>query len=98
MARIAALGELQPAHRRTSQKVRNDPGRDTSPGDDVLMQQILEDLSTTPQEPVLTKIASLPRTRQDKVLDIRRQLTEGTYTVADRLDMAIDRVLEAIPA
>jgi hypothetical protein len=62
------------------------------------MEQILEDLNTTPQEEVLTKIASLPRTRQDKVLDIRRQLTEGTYAVADRLDRAIDRILEAVTA
>jgi len=62
------------------------------------MQQILEDLSITPQEAVLTKIASLPRARQDKVLSIRRQLTEGTYAVADRLDRVIDRVLEAITA
>jgi hypothetical protein len=60
------------------------------------MLQILEDLRTTPQEAVLTQIASLPRPRQDKVLDIRRQLTEGTYAVAERLDMAIDRALEAI--
>jgi hypothetical protein len=41
------------------------------------------------------KIGSLPRTRQDKVLDIRRQLTEGTYEVAGRLDIVMDRVLEA---
>jgi hypothetical protein len=59
------------------------------------MEQILEDLSTTPQEEVLERIASLPRTRQDKVLDIRRQVMEGTYAVASRLDRAIDRVLEA---
>jgi hypothetical protein len=96
MARIAALMELQPANRRKSQEARNDQGRDASPDGDALMKQILEDLSTTPQAAALTKIASLPRTRQDKVLDIRRQLTEGTYAVASRLDRAIDRVLEAI--
>jgi hypothetical protein len=32
------------------------------------------------------------------VLDIRRQLTEGTYEVAGRLDRAIDRALEEIAA
>jgi hypothetical protein len=96
MARIAALVELQPANRRKSQRVRNDQGHDTSPDGDVLMEQILEDLSTRHQEEVLTEIASLPRTRQDKVLNIRRQLTEGTYAVADRLDVVIDRVLEVI--
>jgi anti-sigma28 factor (negative regulator of flagellin synthesis) len=50
----------------------------------------------TPQEEVLMRITSVPGIRRDKVLDIRRQLTEGTYEVADRLDRAIDRVLEAI--
>jgi anti-sigma28 factor (negative regulator of flagellin synthesis) len=94
MARIAALMELQPAERRKSQEARNDRGRDTSPDGAVSMEQILEDLSTTPQEEVLKKIASLPRTQQDKVLDIRRQLAEGTYKVPDRLDWAIDRVVE----
>jgi anti-sigma28 factor (negative regulator of flagellin synthesis) len=60
------------------------------------MEQILENMNTTPQEEALMRITSLPDIRRDKVLDIRRQLTEGTYEVADRLDGAIDRVLEAI--
>ena len=98
MARIATLMELQPADRRRSRKARNDQGFDTSSHGDVLMEQIHEDLSTMPQEGVLKRIASLPDTRRDKVLDIRRQLMEGTYEVADRLDKAIDRVLEAITA
>jgi len=68
MARIAALMELQPAERRISKKARNDQGPDTSPDTDVLMEQILEDLSTTPQEEVLTRIASLPDPRRGKVL------------------------------
>jgi anti-sigma28 factor (negative regulator of flagellin synthesis) len=62
------------------------------------MEQILQDLSITPQEEVRKRIAFLPRTRRDKVLDIRRQIAEGTYEVADRMDRAIDRVLEAITA
>ena len=64
---------------------------------EVFMEQILEDLSITPQEEV-RKIAFLPRTRRDKVLDIRRQIAEGTYEVADRMGRAIDRVLEEITA
>ena len=58
------------------------------------MAQILEDLSTTPPEEVLKRIASLPDIRRGKVLSIRRQLTEETYEVAGRLDGVIDRVLE----
>jgi len=96
MATIAAVTELQPTDRRRFQNATNDQGRDTSPNGDVLMEQILANMDTTPPEEVLKRITSLPDIRRGKVLDIRRQLTEGTYEVADRLDRAIDRVLEAI--
>ena len=98
MARIAALMELRPTDRRKPQDGRYDQGCDTSPDGDVLMEQILEDLNSTPPEEVLKRITSLPPNRQGKVLDIRRQIADGTYEVADRLDTVIDRVLEAITA
>jgi anti-sigma28 factor (negative regulator of flagellin synthesis) len=31
--------------------------------------------------------------RVDKVLEIRRQLGEGTYSIADRLDVVIERII-----
>jgi hypothetical protein len=96
MATIAAVTELQPTDRRSSRSAGSGQGRDTSPTGDVLMEQILENMNTTPQEEVLMRIGSLPDIRRDKVLDIRHQLMEGTYAVADRLDGTIDRVLEAI--
>ena len=96
MATITAVTELQLTDRCISQNARNDQGRDTSPNDDVLMEQILENINTTPQEEVLKRIASLSDIRLCKVLDIRRQLAEGTYEAADWLDIAMDRVLEAI--
>ena len=61
---------------------------------DVLMEQILENINTTPIGRVLKKIAMLPDVRRQKVLDLRRQLTEGNYNLTDRLDVALDRVLE----
>jgi len=96
MATIAAVTERQFSDRRRPQNARNDRGRDTSPNGDVLLEHILENMNTTPQEEVLKRITSLPHIRRRKVLDIRRQLMEGTYEVADRLDRAIDRVLDAI--
>ena len=63
-----------------------------------MMEYILENMKTTPPEEVLKRIASLPPSRRAKVLDIRLQLAEGTYEVTDRLNKAIDRVLEAITA
>lgn len=95
MTRVRALSGFPSADRRRSQDARNDLGYDASPHGDVL---ILGNRNTTSQEEVLKRIASLSPNRQDKVLDIRRQIANGTYEVADRLDRAIDRVLEALTA
>jgi len=62
--------------------------------EDLLMEQILENINTTPIGQVLKKIASLPEVRKEKILDVRRQLTEGKYNLNERLDIALDRVLE----
>lgn len=35
-----------------------------------------------------------PEIRVEKVLDIRRQLGEGRYSITDRLDAVIDRIIE----
>ena len=94
MARMAAVLELQPTDRRKSQDAGNNQRRDASPDDDGLMEQILENMRSTPWEEVLKRTASSPHIRRDKVLSIRRQITEGTYEVAGRLDTAMDRVLE----
>ncbi|GAJ14413.1 unnamed protein product, partial [marine sediment metagenome] len=51
-------------------------------------------LQTTPIGQVLKKIASLPEVRRAKVLDVRRQLTEGKYDLNERLDVALEKVLE----
>ena len=69
-------------------------GDDIDLDQDVLMEQILENINTTPIGRVLKKIAMLPDVRRQKVLDLRRQLTEGNYNLTDRLDVALDRVLE----
>ena len=98
MARTAALMELRPTDRRRPQDARYDQGCDTSPDGEVLLEHFLENMNATPPEEVLKRISSLPRTQRDKVLDLRRQIADGTYEVADRLDPVIDRVLEAITA
>jgi len=67
---------------------------DLAPDKDLLMEQILENINTTPIGQVLKRIASLPEVRQEKVLDVRQQLTEGKYDLNGRLDVALDKVLE----
>lgn len=69
-----------------------------APDEDLIMEQILENLNTTPIGKVLKRIASLPEVRKKKVLDVRRQLTEGKYDLGSRLDVAIDKVLEDLTA
>jgi hypothetical protein len=66
--------------------------------DDLVMEQILNNINTTPIGQVLRKIASLPEIRREKVLDVRRQLTEGKYDLDERLDIALDKVLEYLTA
>ena len=68
------------------------------PDEDLIMEQILENLNTTPIGQVLKKIASLPEIRQEKVLDVRQRLTEGKYELNEHLDVALDRVLEELTA
>lgn len=65
---------------------------------DLIMEQILENLNTTPVGRILKKIASLPEVRRKKVLNIRRQLTEGQYDLNERLDVALDKVIEDLTA
>ena len=62
--------------------------------EDLLMEQILENINTTPVGQMLKKIASLPEARKDKVVNVRRQLTEGKYNLNERLDIALEKVLE----
>jgi len=64
------------------------------PEDDLIMEQILQNLNTTPLGQVLKKITSLPEVRKRKILTIRRQLTEGRYDINKRLDAALDKVIE----
>jgi hypothetical protein len=64
--------------------------------DDLLMERILENISSTPLGRVLKRIASLPEVRREKVLDVRRQLTDGEYNLNERLDAALEKVLEDI--
>ena len=62
--------------------------------EDLIMEQILENINNTPIGQELKRIASLREVRKEKVLDVRRQLTEGKYDLNERLDVALDKVLE----
>lgn len=71
---------------------------DLSVDQDLVMEQILENVHNTPLGQVLKRIAALPEVRQEKVLQLRRQITEGQYDLTERLEMALDKVLEDLIA
>ena len=73
-------------------------GESLAPDSDLVMEQILDNINTTPIGQVLRKIASLPEIRREKILDVRRQITEGKYDLNERLDVALDKVLEYLTA
>ena len=70
----------------------------SAPDQDLFMEEILENLNSTPIGQVLKKIAVLPEVRRDKVLDVRKQLTDGKYDLNERLNLAMDKVLEDLTA
>ncbi|MFA5238442.1 MAG: flagellar biosynthesis anti-sigma factor FlgM [Phycisphaerae bacterium] len=72
----------------------NSAGENLAAEQDLLMEQILDNINATPIGQVLKKIASLPEVRQEKVLDVRQQISKGGYKLNERLDFALDRVLE----
>ncbi len=69
-----------------------------APDQDLVMEQILANINTTPIGQVLKKIASLPEVRKEKVLDLRKQITQGEYDLNERLDVAVDKVIEHLTA
>ncbi|MDD5458491.1 MAG: flagellar biosynthesis anti-sigma factor FlgM [Phycisphaerae bacterium] len=71
---------------------------DVSLDDDMVMEHILENINNTPIGQVLKKIATLPEVRKDKVLDVRKRISQGSYDISDRLDEALDKVLEDLTA
>jgi Mg2+/Co2+ transporter CorC len=62
--------------------------------DDLLMEQILENMNSTPIGQVLKTIAVLPEVSRQKVLRVRREITEGKYNINERLDLALEKVLD----
>ncbi len=76
----------------------NHAEKKSAPEEDLLMEEILENLNTTPMGQVLKRIASLPEVRKDKVLNVRRQLSNGKYELNERLNVVLDKVLEDLTA
>jgi hypothetical protein len=90
--------ELQSIGLCTPRDAANDLGCEPAPHDDSVMDRLLENVNSTPWGAVLKRIARLRRIRRGKVMTIRRQIAQGTYSVEDRLDRTTDRILEDLSA
>jgi hypothetical protein len=79
---------------RSGNRPADSPNESLFAEQDLIMEQILENINTTPIGQVLKKIASLPEVRKEKVIDVRQQLIKGNYQLNERLDTVLDKVLE----
>ena len=97
--KVVLMPEFEKNNRFRSHKGQiNSSGKTSAVEADLLMEEILENLNTTPMGKVLKRIASLPEVRKDKVLNVRRQLTDGKYELNERLNIVLDKVLEDLTA
>ena len=98
--RIAEMPEFNSKNSIYNQNIDSNQNIDEqlSFDDDLLMEQIVENINSTPLGKVLKRIASLPEVNKRKVLGVRRQLTEGSYDLNERLDTALDKVLDELIA
>ncbi len=77
-----------------NQDFEQQDNRSLTQGEDMVMEQILENIHNTPIGQVLKKISTLPEIRQEKVLNVRDRITKGEYDLNSRLNVALDKVLE----
>ncbi len=63
---------------------------------DMLAEELLHNINTTPIGRLLKKIAAMPEIRQEKVADMRKRINQGDYDLNERFDLALDRVLEEL--
>jgi|GEM_PF-5135293 len=71
-------------------------GPELNPGQDQLAEEILSNMNNTPVGRLLKIISALPEIRQDKVDQIKLELSNGTYDVDENLDVALDAILEEL--
>lgn len=64
--------------------------------EDFSEQQLFEHMQSNPLGRLLQLIARLPEVRREKVLHARRQIRENSPELENRLDLALDRILEEL--
>ncbi len=92
--KVTVMSDLTHNNWLTEKRFNLEPAEDLIADDDLLMEQILDNMNGTPLGQVLKKIAVMPEVRRQKVLKVRQQITEGRYNLSERLDLALEKVLD----
>jgi hypothetical protein len=82
--------------RHNRKQTRKQIGEPLDASRDLLAEELLNNINTTPIGRLLKEIAAMPEIRQEKVLNMRKQLNGGEYDLNRHLDLALDRVLEEL--
>ncbi|MBW8884332.1 MAG: flagellar biosynthesis anti-sigma factor FlgM [Planctomycetia bacterium] len=56
----------------------------------------VDQLDISPEADFVAQARELPEIREDRVASIKAQIQAGTYETADKLDMALSRLLDEI--
>lgn len=70
--------------------------RGTKPGQSKPGEPIRDELQLSDAGRVADKMDAIPEIRQDRVDAIRAQIAAGTYETDEKLDIALDRLLDEI--
>ncbi len=86
-----------PAHLHGAQQVS--PPHGTRPSEPVARPDatpISDEVDISQEARLVEQTHQIPDVRQDRVDSIRAQLAAGTYETAEKLDVAVDRLLDEI--
>lgn len=85
-SQIHAAQPLNPPHRLTTSQA---PSGGYSSGG-------VDQLDISPEADFVAQARELPEIREDRVAAIKAQIQAGTYETADKIDMALSRLLDEI--
>ena len=55
-----------------------------------------DQLDISPEAEMISRMRDVPDVRADRVAEIRQQIEAGTYETADKLDVAVGRLLDEL--
>jgi negative regulator of flagellin synthesis FlgM len=58
--------------------------------------QIADEVDISDAARLVEQVHQLPETREDRVEAVRRQIAAGTYETSDKLNVAVERLLDEI--